>query len=83
MPLWIDINRNLVKDIWDRAVAAVVGIIAVRPHIKPGDIVSMTKPSLAIWDVKYILEWLTQVGLARQTESGGYVVEKWWWMVLV
>lgn len=83
MPLWIDINRNLVKDIWDRAVAAVVGIIAVRPHIKPGDIVSMTKPSLAIWDVNYILKWLTQVRLARQTETGGYVVEKWWWMVLV
>jgi transcription factor C subunit 3 len=81
-PLWFDINGNLVKSVWDLSVSAVVGIVAVRPHIDADGITGMVRPMMPTWDVKHILGWLKTAGLAEQVGKG-WMVREYWWMVVV
>ncbi|KAL1965751.1 hypothetical protein VTN77DRAFT_5251 [Rasamsonia byssochlamydoides] len=90
VPLWFDVNGNLVKAMWDQAVAAVVGIVAIRPCIDAAAIASMVKPSMGTWEVELVLEWLARVGVAtrlpeqqqQHQSQHGWVVKEWWWLVV-
>jgi hypothetical protein len=96
VPVWFDINGRLVKSMWDKVVAAVVGIVAIRPGIGPGTIANMIKPTVGTWEVQLVLEWLAEVGVAaRLHQEGrehrresltehlpGWIVKEWWWLVV-
>ncbi|KAL1982046.1 hypothetical protein VTN96DRAFT_1816 [Rasamsonia emersonii] len=92
VPVWFDVNGNLVKSMWDQVVAAVVGIVAIRPGIGAAAIASMVKPTMGAWEVELVLEWLGRVGVARRLpqpqrvhhhpSTAGWVVKEWWWLVV-
>ncbi|GFF47768.1 hypothetical protein IFM58399_08130 [Aspergillus lentulus] len=90
IPLWFDIHGNFVRVLWEFAVAAVVGIVAVRPGISAKGVASMVQPSMGAWEVLLLFKWMADVGvLCRENEDGelveettGWQVQEWWWMVL-
>lgn len=92
VPVWFDVNGNLVRSMWDQVVAAVVGIVAIRPGIGAAGIASMVKPTMGAWEVELVLEWLGRVGVARRlpedqrvhqhATTAGWVVKEWWWLVV-
>jgi transcription factor C subunit 3 len=90
IPLWFDIHGDFVRVLWEFAVAAVVGIVAVRPGISAKGVASMVQPSMGAWEVLLLLKWMADVGvLRRENEDGesveettGWQVQEWWWMVL-
>ncbi|GFG08694.1 transcription factor tau subunit sfc3 [Aspergillus udagawae] len=90
IPLWFDIHGNFVRVLWEFAVAAVVGIVAVRPGISAKGVASMVQPSMGAWEVLLLLRWMADVGVLRREneygeaveETTGWQVQEWWWMVL-
>ncbi|RHZ48946.1 hypothetical protein CDV55_101892 [Aspergillus turcosus] len=90
IPLWVDIHGNFVRVLWEFAVAAVVGIVAVRPGISAKGIASMVQPSMGAWEVLLLLRWMADVGVLQREnqdaeaveETTGWQVQEWWWMVL-
>ncbi|KAF9892497.1 RNA polymerase III transcription initiation factor complex subunit [Aspergillus nanangensis] len=86
IPLWFDIHGQFVKVLWDMAIAAVVGSIAVRPGITAPAVAGMLKPTMETWEVELLLEWMEEVGVTRQEGGGsgysGWMVKEWWWMLL-
>ncbi|KAL4761024.1 putative TFIIIC transcription initiation factor complex subunits Tfc3 [Aspergillus foveolatus] len=95
-PLWLDIHGGFIQVLWDLAVGAIVGTVAVRPGISAKQLASAIRPTMGDWEVLMVLKWLTDVGVVRK--SGGYAgpgadadedtdeacwfVREWWWMVL-
>lgn len=88
IPLWVDIHGNFVRVLWEFAVAAVVGIVAVRPGISARGVASMVQPSMGAWEVLLLLRWMADVGVLQRgngevvEETTGWQVQEWWWMVL-
>ncbi|KAL5335401.1 hypothetical protein BJX70DRAFT_410546 [Aspergillus crustosus] len=66
-PLWFDIHGGLIKVLWELAVAAVLGAVAVRPGITASGIAGMVRPCLGAWEVQMLLRWLSDVGAVRKT----------------
>ncbi|EAW14498.1 putative TFIIIC transcription initiation factor complex subunits Tfc3 [Aspergillus clavatus NRRL 1] len=90
IPLWYDIHGTFVEVLWELAVAAVVGIVAVRPGISADGVASMVQPSMGAWEVLLLLKWMADVGVVRgdlieeeeDVRRTGWHVQEWWWMVL-
>ncbi|KAJ9319744.1 hypothetical protein DTO027B5_6925 [Paecilomyces variotii] len=98
VPVWFDVHRNFVKSVWDLAVAAIIGTVALRPGISAASIASMIKPTMGAWEVELLLEWMEQVGVVsreaadqtsvargqeRERENEpGWFVKEWWWLVI-
>ena len=84
VPIWFDINGKFNKLLWDQVVAAVVGCIATRSGVSVGTITDMLKPSLGMWEVQMLLEWMGTAGVAGRDHGAGtrWSVQEWWWMVL-
>ncbi|KAL2864525.1 putative TFIIIC transcription initiation factor complex subunits Tfc3 [Aspergillus lucknowensis] len=88
IPLWFDIHGGLIQVLWDRAVTAVLGCVAMRPGITTAGIAGMIRPTMGAWEVQILLEWLVEIGVMRQGGGGptdadepGWSVQEWWWMV--
>ncbi|KAL1956408.1 hypothetical protein VTO42DRAFT_7294 [Malbranchea cinnamomea] len=85
IPLWLDVHKQFVKVLWDSAVAAVLGCVALRPGIRAEGVAGLLRPSLGKWEADLLLKWLRDVGVMEQTSSDpepGWTVKEWWWMVL-
>ncbi|KAI9369327.1 hypothetical protein BJX61DRAFT_160360 [Aspergillus egyptiacus] len=89
-PLWIDIHGGFIQLLWDLAVGAVLGCVATRPGITPSGIAGMLRPTMGTWEVRLLLQWLSEVGAVRKCGGGedgdddetSWVVLEWWWTVL-
>lgn len=85
IPLWYDLQGQLVRQIWDMAIASVVGCVAMRQGLSAQTISSMIKPALGTWEIELLLEWLAEVGAVSREgrdEHAGWKVNEWWWLVL-
>lgn len=97
IPIWFDIHGNFIKVLWDLAVAAVIGSVAIRPGISAAGIASMLKPTMGAWEVQLLLEWMQAVGVVGvrdadvdddldrklpAEERPGWAVQENWWLVL-
>lgn len=85
IPLWFDIHGHLVSQIWEMAIASVIGCVAMRQGLSARAICSMIKPAMGAWEIELLLGWLVEVGVVCQKGSGdeaGWKVQEWWWMVL-
>ncbi|PLB51171.1 hypothetical protein P170DRAFT_509203 [Aspergillus steynii IBT 23096] len=80
IPLWYDIHGKFVAKLWELALAAVVGCVAIRPGINASGIASMMKPSLGPWEIELILSWACQVGVMQGGD--GWSTQEWWWMII-
>ncbi|EEH35572.2 hypothetical protein PAAG_06619 [Paracoccidioides lutzii Pb01] len=83
IPLWFDIHGNLVKMLWDMAVAGVVGYLASRPGLTTADIGRLFQPHIADWEVALVLEWMEEAGVVERLGGlSGWAVKEWWWMII-
>ncbi|KAL8937333.1 MAG: hypothetical protein Q9216_004479 [Gyalolechia sp. 2 TL-2023] len=81
IPLWYDINGDVMEDLWMTAVAAVMAVIVMRPGVSIHEVEPTVRPTLGSWELQMLLEWMVE---ARAVKKGGerYVAEEWWWMCL-
>ena len=71
IPVWRNIHGNLQPQMWESALAAVLGIVATRPGVSADEIFWMTKPALGIVEVECLLEWAGEAGFViRQCCAG-------------
>lgn len=82
IPCWVDMNGDLLRDIWEMAVSAIVGLLSGRPGIQAVEIERSLGHGVTKWEVETVLAWLEGSGFARRTEHGsGWETTEWWWMV--
>lgn len=95
LPVWIDIHDKIVPIMWDLALAAVLGIIAIRPGVSAKEISQVLQPSMEAWEVQLVMSWCIEAGAAEYTSAGGggvvvwgevgqggIMVKEWWWLAL-
>lgn len=97
IPIWYDINGALVPVMWDLALAAVLGILAVRPGVGRDVVKGVLRDRLEGWEVELLLAWLVDVGVGewvfgdgveKGKEKGesegerGVRLREWWWCVV-
>lgn len=81
IPLWYDINGDLIPELWQLSVAATMSILAMRPGICVQEVETSVRPTLGVWEVQLLLDWMVQARAARKT-GNGYITEEWWWLCL-
>jgi len=81
IPLWYDINDEVIPVLWEMAMAAVLSTVSVRPGIQVGEIERAVKPAMAAWEVEYVLEWGVKVGCVERV-GPGWGLREWWWAAL-
>ena len=81
IPLWYDINDEVIPVLWELALAAVLSTVSVRPGLQVGEIERAVKPAMAAWEVEYVLEWGVKVGCVERVGMG-WGLREWWWGAL-
>ena len=83
VPLWFDINGSLQTERWETVLAAVLGLLSIRPGVNARELAHVFSGALTPWEADLVLQWSKNSGLARQTQSGeGWDTTEWWWMAL-
>ena len=82
IPLWYDINNDPVPHIWRPVLAAVLGLLAVRPGASAVELQINLRPVLELWEVEEVLKWMVKGKIVEWTGQGRCVVNEWWWMAL-
>ena len=78
IPIWYDINANLMPDIWVKTLVAVFYTMAMRPGIDAREMCRISKPSMKPWEVTLLMAWGIEVGVVEHV-GGGFGVRGWWW----
>ncbi|MCJ1465758.1 RNA polymerase III transcription initiation factor complex subunit [Pseudocyphellaria aurata] len=81
IPLWYDIHGNPVHVMWELALAAVLTILSKRPGVAAETVLMSVKPSLDLWELELMLEWMVQAKAVKKAGTG-YGLDEWWWMCL-
>ncbi|KAL9606842.1 MAG: hypothetical protein Q9179_000050 [Wetmoreana sp. 5 TL-2023] len=81
IPLWYDINGDLIPELWRLTVAATMTVLAMRTGVSVREVEQSVRPTLGLWEVDLLLEWMVQAGVVRKMGKG-YVTEEWWWLCL-
>ncbi|KAL8721816.1 MAG: hypothetical protein Q9225_001571 [Loekoesia sp. 1 TL-2023] len=81
IPLWYDINSDVIEDLWMTAVAAVMAILVMRPGVSVHEIEPSVRPTLGVWEVQMLLDWMVDAKAARKMGQR-YMAEEWWWLCL-
>lgn len=81
IPLWYDINGDVIPELWQLAVAATMSVLVMRPGITARVLEPSVRPTLGLWEVQMILDWVVEAGVASKTDDM-YNTEEWWWLCL-
>ncbi|KAL9634838.1 MAG: hypothetical protein Q9204_002846 [Flavoplaca sp. TL-2023a] len=81
IPLWYDINGEVIPELWQLALAATMSVLVMRPGITARVLEPSVRPTLGLWEVQMILDWVVEAGVARKTDDM-YNTEEWWWLCL-
>lgn len=81
IPLWYDINGDLIVELWNLAVAATMSVLVMRPGITARVLEPTVRPSLGLWEVQMLLDWMVEARAAKKTD-GIYTPQEWWWLCL-
>ncbi|KAL8816450.1 MAG: hypothetical protein Q9223_004545 [Gallowayella weberi] len=81
IPLWYDINDDLIPELWHLAVAATMSVLVIRPGITARVLEPTLRPSLALWEVQTLLDWMVEAQVAKKV-GDEYTPEEWWWLCL-
>ncbi|KAJ5488695.1 hypothetical protein N7539_003585 [Penicillium diatomitis] len=85
LPLWFDIHGFLIPQLWEMAIASVLGCVVMRQGLSAERISSMIKPAMGAWEIELLLNWLKDVGVMdrrSRNKKNGWMVRPWWWLVL-
>ena len=78
IPFWYSIHDRLIPQLWALAHAAVLSQVVLRPGIREAEIVKRVSPALGAWEVRLVLEWMTQAGIGEKI-GDGWNTREWWW----
>ena len=85
IPLWCDINGELIRWLWRKVVALVLSVIMNRTGADTKEVTRLCKPVLEEWEVKLFIEWARNIGVVKEIgpETGieGWTVTEWWWWI--
>ncbi|KAL8851359.1 MAG: hypothetical protein Q9221_003726 [Calogaya cf. arnoldii] len=81
IPLWYDINGDLIPELWQLGLAATMSVLVTRPGITARVLEPSLRPSLALWEIQLILDWMIEARAARKMDDR-YAPEEWWWLCL-
>lgn len=81
IPLWYDLQGELVPNMWEVALAAVMAVLVVRPGVDAEEIEKNTTPAMEAWEIELILGWLVEAKAATKVGSG-CALDEWWWLAL-
>ncbi|RMZ87925.1 hypothetical protein DV736_g4852, partial [Chaetothyriales sp. CBS 134916] len=83
IPLWVDIHGNVLAEWWETAVAAVLGLLNLRPGLSAEACERMLNWTLTSNDIDLILQWSKHSAVARQAPGRkGWEATAWWWLAL-
>ena len=90
LPLWTDINGDLIQVYWDMVLMATLWLLAFRPGLTAKDMSdSAYKGKLWAWELELFLEWAERCGLARRLDTRGeqsevgWMTAEWWWLAFM
>ncbi|KAL9014669.1 MAG: hypothetical protein Q9180_008932 [Flavoplaca navasiana] len=81
IPLWYDINGEVIPELWQLVLAATMSVLVMRPGITARVLEPSVRPTLGLWELQMILDWVVEAGVARKTDDM-YNTEEWWWLCL-
>ena len=82
IPIWYDINDDLVVEMWPPTLAAVLALLAVRTGANAAELQTNVRPSLEVWEVEKVLQWMVTANVAERVGREGYKTKEWWWLAL-
>lgn len=85
IPVWYDINGQIVDRLWELLVGPVIGCLVTRPGIKAQSVAGMIKPTMGVWETVLMLEWLERAGVIQadgKGETACWRLQESWWMIL-
>ncbi|KFY28987.1 hypothetical protein V491_00229 [Pseudogymnoascus sp. VKM F-3775] len=85
LPLWYDINGQLIPGLWRKVMGAVLATIMQRPGIEAKEVTRLLSPALEEWEARLAIEWAFGVDALKEVAPGtgieGWTVGEWWWWV--
>ncbi|KFY38063.1 hypothetical protein V495_06777 [Pseudogymnoascus sp. VKM F-4514 (FW-929)] len=85
LPLWYDINDQLIPGLWRKVMGAVLATIMQRPGIEAKEVTRLLSPALEEWEARLAVEWAFGVDALKEVAPGtgieGWTVGEWWWWV--
>lgn len=85
LPLWYDINDQLIPGLWRKVIGAVLATIMQRPGIEAKEVTRLLSPALEEWEARLVVEWAFGVDALKEVAPGtgieGWTVGEWWWWV--
>ncbi|MCJ1311188.1 hypothetical protein MMC25_004859 [Agyrium rufum] len=84
IPVWFDINGDLINLLWEMSLAAVLSIVVFRPGCEASVVEKLLVPCLEAWEIELLFEWFVAAGAAVWIGKGqrGILVNEGWWAVL-
>ena len=84
IPVWVDIHGNFQDELWELVICAVIGLISTRPGIDAEELTKTLSPSVKLWEIEVVLQWMERCGLVEVSGGGmghGWDTTEWWWMI--
>ena len=84
IPIWIGIHGQLISEMWTIVKASLISVLSVQPGITAREISTWLRPSLEEFEIRMMMEWMVEAGVASWVDStySGVKLEEWWWMAL-
>lgn len=84
LPAWYGIGDRLIVSIWNKALVAFSGIIALRAGTTMDGLKRIFKPTLEEWEMWRLLEWGIEHGIFERLHPmvEGWTTGEWWWLIV-
>lgn len=82
IPIWYDLNDDLVPKMWTPVLAGVLGLLAIRSGATAEELQVNIRPSLEVWEVEEVLHWMVEADVAEKVGANSFKTKEWWWMAL-
>ena len=81
IPFWVDINGNVINEMWNNIVRSVLYLIVHAPACTAKSIEKAHGSKLWEWEINMVLMWMEEVGLATRIASvgDGWRASEWWY----
>jgi Family of unknown function (DUF6581) len=84
LPMWIDINGNVIRDIWLRCMCSLGSLLAMRAGLNVSSLAQHYRCTMAAWEIRLLLDWGVEGGLfvrMHPTIEGWMVSQDWFLMI--
>lgn len=84
LPVWYGIGGHLITSLWQKVLAAFVGIISLRAGSDMEALKIIFSPTLEEWEIWRLLGWGIEHGVFERVHEtvGGWTTGEWWWLVV-